>query len=116
MIFPKNGRLVFRPSHSVEVYSPPCSSHRLGPADRKGNLMLGPTEGFLPALELPPDSDNDRRGFLKKAGFVGVAAAAATMTPALLETQNILANASEWEPPSPQAAGLLPTIGQTVNC
>lgn len=78
--------------------------------------MLDPSEGFLPPLELPPDPDNDRRGFLKKAGFVGVAAAAATVGGPLLEAPTALANASEWTPPSPQAAGLLPTIGQTVNC
>ena len=78
--------------------------------------MLDPSEGFLPPLEVPADSDNDRRGFLRKAGVVGVAAAAATVAAPLFDSQAALANATEWEPPSPQAAGLLPTIGQTVNC
>ncbi len=78
--------------------------------------MLDPSEGFLPPLELPPDPDNDRRGFLKKAGFVGVAAAAATVGGPLLDSPSALANASEFVPPSPQAAALLPEIGQTINC
>lgn len=78
--------------------------------------MLDPSEGFLPPLELPPDPDNDRRGFLKKAGFVGVAAAAATVGGPLLDSPAALANASGFVPPSPQAAALLPQIGQTVNC
>lgn len=73
--------------------------------------MRDPSEGFLPPLELPPDPDNDRRSYLKKAGFVGVAAAAATTGGA----PYALANAIEFTPPSPQAAPLLPVIGQTAN-
>jgi hypothetical protein len=77
--------------------------------------MSDPFEGFLPPLQV--DTDNDRRGFLKKAGFVGVAAAAATVGAPLVEApSSSLANASEFTPSTPQERALVPYIGQTVDC
>ncbi len=75
--------------------------------------MPDPYENFLPPLEFPPDPDNDRRGFLRKAGMAGAAVAAAAVGGPLIATPAAFA-ASDGGMQLPP--GVLPEIGQTINC
>ncbi|MEU4249085.1 twin-arginine translocation signal domain-containing protein [Amycolatopsis sp. NPDC026612] len=81
--------------------------------------MPDPYENFLPPIEFPPDPDNDRRGFLRKAGMAGAAVAAAAVGGPLLATPAAFAApGGEIQLPAgaKDARSFLPEIGQTINC
>ncbi|PXY31969.1 hypothetical protein [Prauserella muralis] len=76
-------------------------------------------DNFLPPLETEPDPVDSRRSFFRRAGQASAAAAAVVAGVPLLDARSASAQTMRTDQlplPGGDGAGLLPEIGQTINC